>query len=478
MTDRRRRPVALFVLLALVVGRLPARGRRPERVPGSRSPVRPTPTPTPSGPTPGPTFVPPTPTPGPTYMPYVVVPGRHADLDREAFKTTPRSIAFWNRALYPSLDPERRQVLPEPDRDRLGARPHPGLGRRRRAEPARTRRAVPDADPDAHRRRRPLAGRVAVGIPDDVLRRTARVSSGDERPAGPADRPDRDGPRPSRRPELAARKNERYAEAIRRHGGRPLLIDGTSSDDEREAAFAGMDGLLLTGGTDIDPARYGRPNTGSRRHRARARCARGGRLGAAAARDVPVFGVCRGFQAINVFAGGTLIQDVAGHAGPAWSTGPAKMHPIRIDGGPAGDRLGADPGDAAARREHLSPPGRRADDLAPGLVATAWAAAPTANSSRRWSCRAIDSSSASSAIPNERNSARPGSSGCGPRSSRPRRRQSRPASITRWRNSLRPLLARRAEHLGRGGPPRGSGRHRGSRRGWRCPGRIPSRGSR
>jgi putative glutamine amidotransferase len=179
--------------------------------------------------------------------------------------------------------------------------------------------------------------------------------------------------------DLAARKNERYAEAVIRHGGRPLLLDGTASDEDRRAAFEAMDGLLLTGGTDIDPAYYRRPNSGSKDIEPERDALEAAAWDAAGARGVPVFGICRGFQAINVFAGGTLIQDVADHAGPGWSTGPARMHPIRIEGGSALARAMADdpddpPGDVSVNTYHHQ--GVGADDLAPGLVATAWAAGP------------------------------------------------------------------------------------------------------
>ena len=51
---------------------------------------------------------------------------------------------------------------------------------------------------------------------------------------------------------------------------------------------------------------------------------------AAQAKSLPVLGVCRGFQAINAFSGGTLFQHVDGHQGPRWGTGPALVHPLRI----------------------------------------------------------------------------------------------------------------------------------------------------
>src|SRR5215207_2771918 len=66
-----------------------------------------------------------------------------------------------------------------------------------------------------------------------------------------------------RDPDLARRRNERYAEALRRHGAEPLLLDAASDPAERAAAFASMAGLVLSGGGDIDPARYGRPNLAS-----------------------------------------------------------------------------------------------------------------------------------------------------------------------------------------------------------------------
>src|ERR1700694_1326403 len=60
-------------------------------------------------------------------------------------------------------------------------------------------------------------------------------------------------------PDLAERKNQRSAEPVPRYGGDPPLLDGSSTGAEREAAFATMDGLLLSGGADMDPVHYGQP---------------------------------------------------------------------------------------------------------------------------------------------------------------------------------------------------------------------------
>jgi putative glutamine amidotransferase len=179
--------------------------------------------------------------------------------------------------------------------------------------------------------------------------------------------------------ELATRKNERYAEAVIRHGGRPLLLDGTATDEDRQSAFAAMNGLLLTGGADIDPAYYGRPSVGSVHIEPERDALEVAAWAAAGARGLPVLGICRGFQAINVFAGGTLLQEVPNHAGPGWSTGPAKMHPIRIVAGSMlATALADDPAnppvDLRVNSYHHQAVGH--DDLAPGLVATAWAAGP------------------------------------------------------------------------------------------------------
>ena len=77
-----------------------------------------TPTPVPSGPPPPPSFVRPTPTPLPTFLSYVVKAGDTLDSIALAHGTTARSIAFWNRSAYPSLDPDSSAYAP--DRIRIG----------------------------------------------------------------------------------------------------------------------------------------------------------------------------------------------------------------------------------------------------------------------------------------------------------------------------------------------------------------------
>jgi hypothetical protein len=63
--------------------------------------------------TPRPTLGRPTPTPEPTFLAYVVKKGDSLNSIAHKFKTTARSIAFWNRATYPSLDPESAKYRPD-----------------------------------------------------------------------------------------------------------------------------------------------------------------------------------------------------------------------------------------------------------------------------------------------------------------------------------------------------------------------------
>jgi putative glutamine amidotransferase len=174
-------------------------------------------------------------------------------------------------------------------------------------------------------------------------------------------------------PAFSARRNALYADGVERHGGSPLLLDGSSSETARTAAFATMDGLLMSGGADIDPTRYGAENMGSIDIEPERDALEAAAWAAAEERGVPVFGICRGFQAINVFSGGTLLQDVGGHAGPGWGTGPARTHPLRLAESADLTTLVAPDGERDLEVNTYHHQGVRAGDLAPGLIATAWA---------------------------------------------------------------------------------------------------------
>lgn len=176
-------------------------------------------------------------------------------------------------------------------------------------------------------------------------------------------------------PDLQARKNALYAAAVAKVGGDPIVLSAAVSGSERAAALASMDGLLLSGGADVDPARYGRASQGSVATEPDRDALEHEAWAAASARGVPILGVCRGMQAINVFSGGTLVQHVDAHAGPAWGLGPAATHPLRLAPGSRLSRIlfptNARGGVVTVNSYHHQ--GIRAADLAPGLVANAFA---------------------------------------------------------------------------------------------------------
>jgi putative glutamine amidotransferase len=112
------------------------------------------------------------------------------------------------------------------------------------------------------------------------------------------------------RPTSAQRRdaNDRYVDALTHAGGDVVPV--YPGDDARTVAF---DALCLSGGDDIDPARYGEPVRGSKnidRERDETEFAL---LRRALGDDRPVLGICRGFQVLNVVLEGKLIQDLPGH---------------------------------------------------------------------------------------------------------------------------------------------------------------------
>jgi putative glutamine amidotransferase len=139
-----------------------------------------------------------------------------------------------------------------------------------------------------------------------------------------------------------------------------------------------MDGLLLSGGGDLDPARYGHPDRGSVSIEPERDTLEAEAWAVAQARGLPVLGLCRGFQAINAFSGGTLLQHVDGHAGPAFGVGPAKTHPVRVAPGTRLARIlfPTNAGGGVLRVNSYHHQAIRASDLAPVLVASAWASSP------------------------------------------------------------------------------------------------------
>jgi putative glutamine amidotransferase len=110
-----------------------------------------------------------------------------------------------------------------------------------------------------------------------------------------------------------------YAEAIERAGGAPwLILPGHGLTPEEVLSRVG--GLLLCGGADIHPCWYGEAIVADCRGGFETRPYAPDRdaielplLRAALEKDIPVLGICRGMQALNVVMGGKLVQEIGGH---------------------------------------------------------------------------------------------------------------------------------------------------------------------
>jgi putative glutamine amidotransferase len=133
-----------------------------------------------------------------------------------------------------------------------------------------------------------------------------------------------------------------YIEAVIGAGGLPVLVPLSLSGDDLRTAYERLDGVLLPGGCDIDPAHFNEAphaklgEVDVERDRAELAFARyaveGGK---------PVLGVCRGAQVINVAFGGTLYQDLPSeyggaallrHAHPVREFDRAHLaHPVRVE---------------------------------------------------------------------------------------------------------------------------------------------------
>ena len=109
-----------------------------------------------------------------------------------------------------------------------------------------------------------------------------------------------------------------------------LLGAAAPNDEQRATAFEKMDGLLLSGGADIDPARYNEPVDGAVGIEPARDALEWAALDAADRRGIPVFGICRGLQFLNVHRGGSLLQHVEGQVGAAYPATPALTHPLDV----------------------------------------------------------------------------------------------------------------------------------------------------
>ncbi len=164
-----------------------------------------------------------------------------------------------------------------------------------------------------------------------------------------------------------------YYQLIEARGGIPLLLPNVEQTDTLQAFLDLIDGLLLSGGDDVDPIFYNEPNRYTRsiihpqRDLVELTLAQ-----AAAKRFMPVLGICRGIQTLNVAFGGNLWQDTSLRPGTqAHASGTPfepLFHDVTLHAGTElarvldTDRLRV----TSVHHQHLK-------DLAPGFVASATA---------------------------------------------------------------------------------------------------------
>lgn len=165
-----------------------------------------------------------------------------------------------------------------------------------------------------------------------------------------------------------------YVDAVERAGGRALVIP--PSGDAVDETLDVLDGVVFTGGADVDPALYGADaHSETDAPQLRRDIGELALLTAALERDMPVLAICRGVQLLNVARGGDLVQHLPEQVGSddhKEVPGRFSHHPVEVkDGTRLGGILGASSrAPSAVASHHHQGIGR----VGEGLVETAWAA--------------------------------------------------------------------------------------------------------
>lgn len=166
--------------------------------------------------------------------------------------------------------------------------------------------------------------------------------------------------------------NTAYVRALDRAGLVPLALPTMLAADRAVAALHGsaVRGLVLTGGEDVEPARYGAAPHPKLEDTDPARdAAELALIAAARERGLPILAICRGIQILNVAFGGTLYQDLGSERpGPVNHTGDDSRHAVRVEPGSLLERTLGTRAATVNSRHHQA-----IRTLASGLRAVAWA---------------------------------------------------------------------------------------------------------
>ncbi len=165
-----------------------------------------------------------------------------------------------------------------------------------------------------------------------------------------------------------------YTAAVARGGGVALVLTPDTLGASPPAnLLAALDAVVLVGGGDIDPALYGadrEPET-ARVDQSRDE-AEMGLVRAALEADLPILGICRGMEILNIAQGGTLVQHLpglVGHSGHLQQSGRFERHAVELAPESLVARLVGEPSTTVMSHHHQG-----VAELGIGVVATGWAA--------------------------------------------------------------------------------------------------------
>ena len=162
-----------------------------------------------------------------------------------------------------------------------------------------------------------------------------------------------------------------YADSLTSRGGQVRVVTPESFTSVTEV-MRGVSGLLLCGGYDIEPSRYGaKPDPATGKTSPKRDEMELDLLRDALERNMPVLGICRGMQLINVAFGGTLLQDIPGHKAEGWGEeAPSTKHEVYVA---PGSKLAAIIGAGAVYRTNSRHhQGLKEAQRAPDLLASAY----------------------------------------------------------------------------------------------------------